>query len=229
MSAVSKYRAALEAPTPVGPSKTNVTPLRPDMTATAPAQAAMHYKLAIYNGLKAEQPIRFIEGSARDTLTQLEQVVEVADKKAAHLFSVAVLRDDLQTGESTLAGKAHAGVQAIVLDVDGATAEQDTALVFGHTADHQLRIQIMDRAALRADMARQCLIGRNPEFDRRTAITTVFHGRFDLPERKTPASVTILPRRWSCGCGCTVSTRDSSKPTPILSVAEGSAARVRSK
>ena len=124
MSAVSKYRAALEAPTPVGPSKTNVTPLRPDMTATAPAQAAMHYKLAIYNGLKAEQPIRFIEGSARDTLTQLEQVVEVADKKAAHLFSVAVLRDDLQTGESTLAGKAHAGVQAIVLDVDGATAEQ---------------------------------------------------------------------------------------------------------
>ena len=47
--------------------------------------------------------------------------------------------------------------------------------------------------------------------------------------RCTPASVTSQSIGQSCGCGSTLPTRPSSKPTPTVTGAGASAASVRSK
>jgi len=127
MSATSKYRAALEASIQDNPTTNNVTPVRPALPMTLAAQAPKAYKYPIYSGLTVTQPSRFVEGDARGSLAGLSPVIEVAEKEAAPLFSVAVLRDDLQPGESATRGAAHAGVQAIVLDVDGVSDDQIAA------------------------------------------------------------------------------------------------------
>ena len=41
--------------------------------------------------------------------------------------------------------------------LDGAPAQQDPALPFGHAAEHQQRVLVMDHAAVRADVARQVI------------------------------------------------------------------------
>ena len=128
MSATSKYRAALEASTQDNPTTNNVTPLRPALPMTLAAQAPKSYKYPIYSGLTVTQPSRFVEGDARGSLAGLSPVIEVAEKEAAPLFSVAVLRDDrliVPHGDTML----YAGDEVVVLVTDESEAEVRELLI----------------------------------------------------------------------------------------------------
>lgn len=110
-------------PAPAAPAS-NVMPLRPDIAEAVPEQPATHFKLPVYESLTDKQPSRYVEGDGRAVLEALAPVLEVDTKHDAPLFSVALLRDDLQPGQSTTVAAAHAGTQAVALDVDGATPDQ---------------------------------------------------------------------------------------------------------
>ena len=58
---------------------------------------------------------------------------------------------------------------------DGTPTQQNTLLMLGNTADHQLRILIVDRPTARTYMAREGFIWRNPELDRCATITAIIH------------------------------------------------------
>lgn len=116
-------RAMANLPAPAAPAS-NVMPLRPDMAEPVPERATMHFKLPVYESLTDKQPSRYVEGDGRAVLEALAQVLEVDTKPDAPAFGVALLRDDLQPGQSTTVVAAHAGTQAVALDVDGATPSQ---------------------------------------------------------------------------------------------------------
>lgn len=78
---------------------------------------------------------------------------------------------------------------------DGPAAEQDVAFPFGNAADHQLGITIMDRFALRTDMARQHIVRGDAEFDEGAALGTELHSGEPI------FMLTILYDNSACGFG----------------------------
>lgn len=87
------------------------------------------YKVPLFDSVKATRVSGFIEADdPRAVLGKLATVHEVRAKEEAAMFSIGVMRDDLEHGVSMAAGAAHKGVWAVVLDVDSATPEQIATL-----------------------------------------------------------------------------------------------------
>ncbi len=59
--------------------------------------------------------------------------------------------------------------------LDRAAAEENLALPFGHAADDDLRVAVVDGAAGIANMARAVVVVRNSDCDRLSALTAEFH------------------------------------------------------
>lgn len=93
------------------------------------SKESTRYKVPLFDSVKDTRVSGFIEAdNPRAVLEKLAAVREVPAKEEAAMFSIGVMRDDLEPGVSMAAGAAHKGVWAVVLDVDSATPEQISTL-----------------------------------------------------------------------------------------------------